>query len=111
FTGQGTAAHLVGFSYWMRSPIEPDGFAGGADDWHRHFGLCFDATGLLDREGVSAAQCAGTWLNGSDLWMLHAWVVPGTGDADGVFAALSPSLCRANAPDIERCPGVGRPSG
>jgi hypothetical protein len=100
---------LVGFSYWVRSgePGGPSGFAGGADHWHRHFGLCFDTSGLLQRENVTArADCAGRWLNGSDMWMLHAWIVPGDANVWGVFAALNPVLCRRNVPDISRCPGL-----
>jgi hypothetical protein len=99
---------LVGFSYWVRSdaPGGPIGFAGDADHWHRHFGLCFDTRGLLQRENATArADCAGRWLNGSDIWMLHAWVVPGDANVWGVFAALNPVLCRRNVPDILRCPG------
>jgi len=84
---------LVGFSYWVRAGTTdpPDGFTGRADHWHRHFGLCFDADGTLGRENVQRAnECAGTWLNGSDLWMLHAWIVPGISNPDGVFAPLLP---------------------
>ncbi len=80
---------------------------GDADHWHRHFGLCFDTRGLLQRENVAArADCGGRWLNGSDMWMLHAWVVPGDANLWGVFAALNPVLCRRNGPDISRCPGL-----
>jgi hypothetical protein len=100
---QGTT-RLVGFSYWVRAPTV-EGFAGNADTWHRHSGLCFDPTGMLVRENVWArTQCAGTWLNGSDLWMLHAWIVPGDPNPWGVFASLNPTLCRRNVPDISRCP-------
>ncbi len=100
---------LVAFSYWVRTLQAggPNGFAGDADHWHRHFGLCFDTRGLLQRENVAArADCAGRWLNGSDMWMLHAWVVPGDANLWGVFAALNPVLCRRNVPDISRCPGL-----
>jgi hypothetical protein len=98
---------LVGFSYWVRSPAAPAGFTGDADHWHRHFGLCFDHTGMLQQEGVAnARQCDGTWLNGSDLWMLHAWVAPGYANAWGTFAPMNPSLCRRNVPDILRCPST-----
>ncbi len=99
---------LVGLSYWSRSPTEPAAFAGDNDHWHRHFGLCFDERGLLEREQVpDASQCAGTWLNGSDLWMLHAWVVPGQPNVWGVFAPQNPVLCDRNVADVLRCPGVG----
>jgi hypothetical protein len=104
--------HLIGFSYWVRSPnpLGPDGFSGTADSWHRHYGLCFDRSGLLERENVNSAQlCAGTYLNGQDMWMLHAWIVPGSANAWGTFAPLNPQLCSRTVADIERCPGFDGP--
>ncbi len=98
---------LVGFSYWVRTtdPAGPTGFSGSADHWHRHYGMCFDRMLLLERENVrSAVLCDGTYLNGSDMWMLHAWVVPGAANAWGLFAPLNPQLCRRNVADIARCP-------
>ena len=100
---------LVGFSYWVRTsaPAGPAGFAGTADAWHRHFGMCFDAHGMLQQEDVrTAAHCNGLWMNGSDMWMLHAWIVPGFPNDWGVFAALNPVLCNRKVADIERCPGL-----
>jgi hypothetical protein len=88
----GQPAHLIGFSYWMRSPSEPAGFAGPNDAWHSHLGLCF-VMGTLYLEGVaSALACPGIWLNGNDLWMLHAWVVPDMPNADGRFAPANPTI-------------------
>jgi hypothetical protein len=85
-------AHLIGFSYWVRSPSEPAGFAGPNDAWHSHLGLCF-VMGTLYLEGVaSALACPGLWLNGNDLWMLHAWVVPNMPNADGRFAPANPAI-------------------
>jgi hypothetical protein len=104
------STRLVGFSYWVRTGAAdgPAGFAGTADHWHRHFGLCFDPHGQLQREEVvNAHDCNGTWLNGSDMWMLHAWLVPGEANAWGLFAPLNPVLCSRTAPDIDRCPGFG----
>jgi len=101
---------LIGFSYWVRTaaPSGPDGFAGPADAWHRHYGMCFDRTGLLERENVKSPDlCRDTYVNGADMWMLHAWVVPGAANAWGTFAPLNPQLCSRTVPDIERCPGVG----
>jgi hypothetical protein len=103
---------LVGFSYWVRSPdpAGPDGFSGPADKWHRHFGMCFDRTGLLLREELRApALCKGIYLNGSDIWMLHAWIVPGAANVWGVFAPLNPQLCSRAVADIVRCPGMEGP--
>ncbi len=99
-------SRLAGFSYWVRSAAPPEGFAGPNDVWHRHSGLCFD-NGFLVRENVPAAdQCAGQWLNGSDLWMLHAWVAPGLPNTAGIFAARNNALCPPywqQIPDMLKC--------
>jgi hypothetical protein len=98
---------LVGLSYWTRTADgdAPEGFSGTADHWHAHDGLCFDARGALDRENVAtSAECDGAWLNGSDIWMLHAWVVPGQPNPWGLFAPMNPVLCDRNVPDVSRCP-------
>jgi hypothetical protein len=88
----GRSAHLIGFSYWVRSSSEPAGFAGRNDAWHSHLGLCF-VMGTLYLEGVpSALACPGIWLNGNDLWMLHAWVVPDVPNVDGRFAPANPAV-------------------
>jgi hypothetical protein len=97
---------LVGFSYWIHSAAEPQGFAGGNDVWHRHTNLCV-VNGWVDREHAeSPAACAGRTLAGSDLWMLHAWVVSGCENRWGNFAVHHPALCPqpAGTPDILRCP-------
>lgn len=63
--------------------------------------------GWVDREQVSSADdCAGELLAGADLWMLHAWAVPGRPNRWGDFATLHPSLCppATGSPDIARCP-------
>jgi hypothetical protein len=108
----GREPSLAGFSYWVRSDGgAPDGFAGEADQWHRHQGLCF-VDGWLLREDVPAADaCAGAWLDGGDLWMLHAWVVPSVPNGEGPFAGRNPALCpadREQIPDALRCDPVGR---
>ena len=100
---------LVGFSYWVRTddPNGPAGFAGADDHWHRHYGMCFDRSGLLQDEDVRSPRlCGGVYLNGADMWMLHAWVVPGAANVWGVFAPFNPQQCRRSAPDIDRCPGL-----
>ena len=99
-------ARLVGYSYWVQSPTEPIGFAGPNDRWHQHTGLCV-VNGWVDREEAEGpATCAGTYLAGGDLWMLHAWVVPGLENRLGKFASIHPSMCpsRFGTPDIVRCP-------
>jgi hypothetical protein len=90
----GRTPRLVGFSYWTRStPGPPDGYAGPNDGWHQHVGLCF-VDGWLFRESMASRDdCGGDWLNGTDLWMLHAWVVPGLPNPDGRFAGRHEALC------------------
>jgi hypothetical protein len=98
-------AQLAGFSYWVRSIDEPEGFAGPNDHWHQHVGLCFE-NGWLRRENLSdRADCPGDWINGSDLWMLHAWVVAGEENEWGVFAEINPALCPdpRGLPDLLTC--------
>jgi hypothetical protein len=91
-----TPAHtrrLAGFSYWVRSDGPPAGFVGDGDVWHNHRGLCFVAA-VLTRENVAdPSDCEGEWVDGVDLWMLHAWVVPGYGNPDGVFDPTNRRLC------------------
>ena len=97
---------LVGFSYWIHALGSPDGFAGPNDVWHQHTNLCI-VNGWVDREMAATAEdCAGDFLGGADLWMLHAWVVPGHENRWGRFATFLPSLCpaAAGAPDVGRCP-------
>jgi hypothetical protein len=104
------STHLAGLSYWVRSTTVPDGFVGPNDQWHRHSGLCFE-DGWLRRENVpSAAQCAGQWLGGDDLWMLHVWVATGFANSDGVFAPRNTKLCPGyfeQVPDVLRCDSPG----
>jgi hypothetical protein len=108
FDERGPTPTLVGFSYWVRSDTEPEGFAGDHDVWHRHTNLCV-VNGWIDRESVpSRADCAGHVLAGSDLWMLHAWVVPARENRWGDFATHHPALCprAVGTPDIVRCPST-----
>ncbi|MGD9705440.1 MAG: hypothetical protein AB7Q42_22495 [Acidimicrobiia bacterium] len=107
FDGVGDEAELVGFSYWLRSEGgPPKGFAGPNDTWHQHTGLCV-VNGWVDREMSAGPEaCAGTFLGGADLWMLHAWVVPDWANRWGDFAVMNPSLCPAieGTPELARCP-------
>lgn len=96
---------LVGFSYWVGSAEVPEGFAGPNDMWHTHHGMCF-VDGWLKHEQLDRREnCEDTWVEGSDLWMLHAWPVPGAPNRWGFFADMNPALCRTprNTPDILRC--------
>jgi hypothetical protein len=69
---------VVGFSFWVVGEKAPAGFAGPNDQWHRHHGLCFSKEGWLLADGSpTRSSCKELWMGGKQLWMLHAWVVPG----------------------------------
>lgn len=97
----GSDPKLVGLSYYVRGDGQPDGFRAAGAVWHRHAGLCI-VNGVLVAESVGRREdCAGgrgALLPGRDLWMLHAWVVPGHENPLGTFAPLNSSLCSADAP-------------
>jgi hypothetical protein len=100
----GRPVRLVGFSYWVGSTREPAGYAGPNDRWHRHAGLCFTRNGwLTDQQVPNSAACSGFWLSGRNLWMLHAWVVPGLPNIWGRFAPSNPFLCPRTTKDIFPC--------
>lgn len=97
----------VGYSYWAggEGGEAPEGFAGSEDRWHSHAGLCI-VNGWLDDEDVpSPSECAGTWIAGGELWMLHAWVNPDLPSRAGRFAERNPALCppAVGTADIARC--------
>jgi hypothetical protein len=101
----GRTVRLVGFAYWVESDKAPVGFAGPNDRWHRHAGLCFNRDGWLNDQNVaSQAVCKGYWLNGRNLWMLHAWVMHDRPNVWGNFAPTNPYLCPADSKDASSCP-------
>lgn len=89
---RGEPMELIAFSYWVSSDGVPEGFVGAEDSWHRHLGVCF-INGYIKDENVLRGQCPGDWVNGMDLWMLHAWVVPGLENEYGRFHTVNPFLC------------------
>ncbi len=89
---RGEEPKLIAYSYWVASDGPPEGFVGGLDRWHRHLGICF-IDGKIADENLTRDECVGDWLNGVDLWMLHAWVVPGVENEYGIFHAVNPLLC------------------
>ena len=89
---RGEPMELIAFSYWVSSDERPEGFVGEDDSWHRHLGVCF-VNGYIKDENVVREQCPGDWVNGMDLWMLHAWVVPGLENEYGRFHTVNPFLC------------------
>jgi hypothetical protein len=94
YDGNGPDARIVGVAYTSDVPLP--GFAGNHDHWHSHPHLCTDPeTGLVIDTHADPAHCqamGGTFVGGINLWMLHAWVVPGFESADGVFSQHHPLL-------------------
>ena len=90
---RGEPMELIAYSYWVASEHAPEGFAGETDEWHTHLGMCFEGGWLKDDNIPDRRSCPGDWVNGSDLWMLHAWVVPGLENTYGQFHNVNPLLC------------------
>ncbi len=105
----GKPPQLAGFSYWVASAEVPEGFAGPNDAWHVHTGMCFIDGWLRFQNVKQRDDCVDTWIDGSDLWMLHAWPVPGLENRWGQFADMNPDMCmrRPNTPDILSCNPAG----
>lgn len=97
YDGTKKTSKIVGLSYYVQGKSEPAGFAGPNDHWHQHIGLCFDKTRpfVVGSEQTSLAECirrGGVKVDGSDGWMVHAWIVPGWESTQGVFSAENPQL-------------------
>jgi len=90
---RGEPMELIAYSYWVASDGPPEGFSGNTDEWHPHVGMCFENGWLKDDNLPDRRACPGDWVNGSDLWMLHAWIVPGVENVYGDFAVVNPLLC------------------
>ncbi|MEY2476826.1 MAG: hypothetical protein QOG87_2141 [Actinomycetota bacterium] len=92
YDGTRPDSKIVGLSYYVRGDSEPAGFAGSNDHWHRHIGLCVSLKTLtvIGGEKTTPEQCAamgGRKADGSQFWMVHAWVVPAWDSPQGVFSA------------------------
>jgi hypothetical protein len=117
YDGDGPAAHVVGLSYYLKSPGDQEptqGFIGDNDHGHRHIGLCNGPNGVIGDSTTTEEECArrgGHKGDGSDAWMIHAWVVPGCESPWGVFSAASPlldnDLLRSSGTDDGHCAGSG----
>lgn len=98
FDGTQPESKIVGLSYYVRldGTTQPtQGFTGDNDHYHRHFGLCVSAQGVIGDSTTTDEECAargGVKTNGTDGWMSHAWVVPGCASPWGVFSAVNPLL-------------------
>lgn len=99
YDGTSPDAKLVGLSYLVyHRNGPPRGFAGPNDHWHQHNangGLCLRGTFVVGGEDTSPQQCAkrgGKKTRLIDIWMMHAWVVPGLECSWGVFSGECPEL-------------------
>jgi len=101
YDGSTPDAKIVGLSYLVLEPSgePPEGFAGKNDHWHQHNangGLCFGAGQVvIGGEEMTEEECTeigGTKRELTNIWMMHAWVVPGFECSWGVFAGECPEL-------------------
>jgi len=99
FDGTKPSSKIVGLSYLVWHPGgPPDGFAGPNDHWHQHNangGLCLKGGLVVGGEDTTAADCSargGVKTILSDVWMVHAWIVPGWECSWGVFSGECPEL-------------------
>jgi len=99
YAGTTPTSKIVGLSYLVWHPNgPPPGFAGPNDRWHQHNangGLCLRGGVVIAGEESTRAQCAA--LGGhktllADIWMVHAWIVPGIVCNWGVFSGECPAL-------------------
>jgi hypothetical protein len=96
YGGNTPSAPLVGIMWLVNSGQQPPnpGYPGGNDHWHRHFNVCF-VGGIIVAEEIGAKACAamgGGVLNISNLWMLHAWILPGKEYKPDIFRPHVPFL-------------------
>jgi hypothetical protein len=99
YDGTTPDSKLVGLSYLVFHPGgPPPGFAGPNAHWHQHNangGLCLRGQFVVGGEIDTPAQCAAAGGHKAlllDVWMLHAWVVPGFECSWGVFNGECPEL-------------------
>ena len=99
YTGTDPDSKIVGLSYLVWHPNgPPPGFAGANDRWHQHNangGLCLRGGLVVGSERSTRQECAaagGRKTLLTDVWMVHAWVVPGITCTWGVFSGECPDL-------------------
>jgi hypothetical protein len=101
YDGTAPDSKIVGLSYLVfHANGPPDGFAGPNDHWHQHNangGLCLKGGLVVGGENTTDAQCAARGGVKAanimkDVWMVHAWVVPGWECTWGVFSGECPEL-------------------
>jgi len=99
YAGTSPDSKIVGLSYLVyHTDGPPPGFAGPNDRWHQHNangGLCLRGTVVVAGEESTRQQCAamgGRKTLLTDIWMVHAWVVPGISCDWGTFSGECPNL-------------------
>ena len=104
FDGEGTDAKLAGVSYIMNNPVDPEGFTGKDDSWHRHDAVCFVMKDMLvisegSRElspiNLAPEKCkakGGTMFPIANLTMMHLWIGDGYMGDYPIFAHDHPLL-------------------
>jgi hypothetical protein len=99
YAGTSPDSKIVGLSYLVyHTNGPPPGFAGPNDRWHQHNangGLCLRGAVVVAGEESTRAQCAamgGRKTLLTDIWMVHAWIVPGISCDWGVFSGECPDL-------------------
>jgi hypothetical protein len=99
YAGTDPDSKIVGLSYLVwHSNGPPPGFAGPNDRWHQHNangGLCLRGGVVVAGESSTRQECAamgGRKTLLTDVWMVHAWVVPGIACDWGVFSGECPDL-------------------
>lgn len=94
YDGISPTSKIAGLMYLGTNTNPPEGFAGPNDHWHRHTNTCVIFGGpqikvpFAADSSVTKAQCdgvKGTFMK-QTIWMVHAWVVPGWDNREGVFA-------------------------
>lgn len=87
--------------FYSATVANPEGFIGPNDVWHQHTNICItqSAGGGVDAplgadHDATQAQCdaVGGRLLKATGPLLHAWVVPGYEDSQGVFSHLNPAI-------------------
>jgi hypothetical protein len=94
FDGQSPDSKVVGLSYLVSSPNEPEGFVGDNDRFHIHSTLCIGKIVVGD-ENTSKDECerrGGHTVDLGHLWMLHMWNAPGWDSSWGLFSSEHPDL-------------------
>lgn len=87
-------APVVGMLYLTRARRVPEGFVGGADQWHEHLKVCIKGSGddieilSVDAGEFAPRRCReqGGVFFGQSGWMLHVWPVPGHIPPEGPFS-------------------------